>query len=311
MSAGYTWVQWNRHKRVYDAILVGAIAAYLGVFLGVGSLAWTGVHAIGPEVLLIRALGSCAIVLLHVVLCIGPLARLDRRFLPLLYNRRHLGVTTFVLALGHGVVATGYYHGFGVDNPLVSLLSSGTWLGWGGGAAGVRGFPFELLGVVALLVLFLMAATSHDFWLKNLSPRVWKGLHMLVYGAYALLIGHVALGALQADRGVAGPALVGAGLALVTVLHVAAAVREVRRDDASAPAAEPSAMDAAPWLRAVDRGPCGGDGGVGGVEGDRAAAGGGGGRAAAMRGGKGPLRTRRIRGGEARTIALPVRWPSG
>ena len=52
------------------------------------------------ETQLIRALGTCALLLLHVILAIGPLARLDRRFLPLLYNRRHLGVTMFLLALG-------------------------------------------------------------------------------------------------------------------------------------------------------------------------------------------------------------------
>ena len=44
------------------------------------------------------AFGSCAFVMLTVILSIGPLARLDRRFLPLLYNRRHFGVLTFVIA---------------------------------------------------------------------------------------------------------------------------------------------------------------------------------------------------------------------
>lgn len=29
-----------------------------------------------------------------------------------------------------------------------------------------------MLGLLALVILFLMAATSHDFWLKNLSPGV-------------------------------------------------------------------------------------------------------------------------------------------
>ena len=32
---------------------------------------------------------------LTIILSFGPLARLDRRFLPLLYNRRHFGVLTF------------------------------------------------------------------------------------------------------------------------------------------------------------------------------------------------------------------------
>ena len=84
--------------------------------------------------------------------------------------------------------------GFGRFNPLVSLLGTNTAYG------SLAAFPFETLGLLALLVLFLMAATSHDFWQQALSPGVWKGLHMAVYPAYALLVMHVALGALQAER---------------------------------------------------------------------------------------------------------------
>ena len=55
-------------------------------------------------------------------------------------------------------------------------------------------FPFQPLGFVALIILFLMAATSHDFWLANLGPSTWKTLHTLVYFAYGLLIGATILG---------------------------------------------------------------------------------------------------------------------
>ncbi|MEO0404418.1 MAG: T9SS type A sorting domain-containing protein, partial [Bacteroidota bacterium] len=34
----------------------------------------------------------------------------------------------------------------------------------------LAGFPFESLGVLALTIMFLMAATSHDFWNANLGP---------------------------------------------------------------------------------------------------------------------------------------------
>ena len=100
MSAGYRAVLWNRQKRIYDAVLAGGIALYCGTFIGVGAILHPNATA---ETLIIRALGTCAFLLLHIILCIGPLARLDRRFLPMLYNRRHLGVTMFLLALGHGV----------------------------------------------------------------------------------------------------------------------------------------------------------------------------------------------------------------
>ncbi|MGH7243589.1 MAG: Rieske 2Fe-2S domain-containing protein [Phycisphaerales bacterium] len=190
------------------------------------------------EVILIRALGSCAIVLLHVILCIGPLARLDSRFLPILYNRRHLGVITFVVAMAHATLSIGYYHGFGVLNPILSLLTSNT------NFRSLQAFPFEILGLLAILIMSLMAATSHDFWLKNLSASSWKRLHMLVYLAYGLLIGHVALGALQADRGWIGPALMFGGLCIVSGLHFAAGLKENRKDRG----ADKLVVDAGEWI---------------------------------------------------------------
>lgn len=224
MSTGYTTVQWSRHKRVYDAAAASAIGLYLAAFVGATAMMHSGEHALSGPVVLIRATGSCALALLHVILCIGPLARLDRRFLALLYNRRHLGVMTFLVALAHAVMVTGYYHGFGVLNPVLSLLGTNT------DFLSLRGFPFQALGLGALSILFLMASTSHDFWNRNFGPAWWKRLHMLVYLAYALLVGHVALGALQNDRGLLLPLAVAAGVALVVGLHLLAGLRERPRD---------------------------------------------------------------------------------
>src|SRR5512146_1169481 len=98
MSIGYRAAGWNRTKRIYHAILAAGLLVYLGACVGVGSLLHPNATA---ETLLIRGLGTAALLLLHVILCIGPLCRLDRRFLPLLYNRRHLGVLTFGLGLAH------------------------------------------------------------------------------------------------------------------------------------------------------------------------------------------------------------------
>ena len=75
-----------------------------------------------------------------------------------------------------------------------------------------------------------MAATSHDFWLANLTAPVWKALHMLVYVAYGLLVMHVALGILQAETSPLWVGAVAAGLVWVLGLHLASARRE-RRDD--------------------------------------------------------------------------------
>jgi nitrite reductase/ring-hydroxylating ferredoxin subunit/DMSO/TMAO reductase YedYZ heme-binding membrane subunit len=224
MSVGYVAVQWNRHKRIYDRIVASGVAAFLVIFVGAGKLAFTGSEAVSDPILLMRAFGACAFVMLHIILCIGPLARLDRRFLPLLYNRRHLGVATFLVGLVHGILAVGFYHGFGRVNPFVSLLTSNT------NYASLSAFPFQILGAAALVILFLMAATSHDFWLKNLSAATWKRLHMMVYPAYGLLVMHVTLGALQSQRSVWLAALLGLGVLTVVTLHLVTGLREVGRD---------------------------------------------------------------------------------
>jgi len=223
MSVQYGAISWNPQKKVYDLTLVSLLVLYVAVFVGVG--AWQNPSATA-ETLLIRVLGTAAFLLLNVVLCIGPLSRLDRRFLPLLYNRRHLGVTTFLLGLAHGGFALFQFHALGNVNPLVSLFVSNPRYG------SITDFPFQALGFFALIVLFLMAATSHDFWLRNLSAPTWKRLHMLVYVAYGLLVAHVTLGALQSET---SPVLASAlifGVATVLSLHLAAAFREKRIDQA-------------------------------------------------------------------------------
>src|SRR4051812_9813014 len=148
MSVHYQAILWNRQKRIYDLCIAGSGVLYVAGFIGVGAVLDPNATA---ETLTIRAFGTLALLMLHIILCIGPLARLDRRFLPLLYNRRHLGVATFFVGLLHGLVGIGFYHGFGRLNPVVSLVSGNVQY------RSVSGFPFEVLGVGALLILFLMA----------------------------------------------------------------------------------------------------------------------------------------------------------
>src|SRR5215471_9807227 len=121
MSTEYRAISWNRQKKIYDLVLVSLLCTYISVFVGMGT--WRNPTATA-ETLLIRGFGTAAFLLLHVVLCIGPLARLDHRFLPLLYNRRHLGVTTFLMGLAHAGFALLQFHGLGNENPFVSLFAS-------------------------------------------------------------------------------------------------------------------------------------------------------------------------------------------
>ena len=228
MSHHYQAVNWNRQKRVYDGVLGLGVIGSVVLFGAVTLLAHPSATA---ESILIRGFGLTGLLLLHFILVIGPAARLDRRFLPLLYNRRHLGVTLGLLALAHAVLVLIQYHGFGNADPFVSLLTANP--DWNS----LANFPFEPFGIVALVVLVLMAVTSHDYWLSVLTPPVWKRLHMLVYLAYVSLILHVGLGFLQDERSPLYVAVVAAGVVLVGGLHIAAAIRE-RAADQETSAAE-------------------------------------------------------------------------
>ncbi|MEO0974473.1 MAG: Rieske 2Fe-2S domain-containing protein, partial [Pseudomonadota bacterium] len=217
MSEGYAAVGWNAFKRRYDAWIGGGVVLYLVTFILATFATRPEGTDITPLQVLIRAFGSLSFLMLSFVLAIGPLARLSSAFKPLLYNRRHLGVTTFFVALTHALLVLVWYHGFGVIDPLTSLFVSNPRYD------ALAGFPFESLGAVALLVLFAMAATSHDFWNANLGPGLWKALHMGVYLAYALLVAHVALGVLQFEKHPLYVVALSVGVAGVVLLHLAAA----------------------------------------------------------------------------------------
>ena len=217
MSVSYTSILWNRQKKAYDLGILAFVLTFSILF-------FAGHAVLHPnatfETIFIRNFGLLAFFLLHVILVIGPLARLNARFLVILYNRRHLGVTMFVLAAVHGVFSIMNFHALGDMNPLKSVFLSNLRYD------SLVHFPFQVLGFFALITLALMATTSHDFWLKNLGPKVWKTLHMMVYLAYALIILHVVLGALQNEN---SPILFGvvlAGFGLVAGLHLIAAFRE-------------------------------------------------------------------------------------
>jgi len=221
MGANYQAVLWNRQKKIYDLTLLGLVIFYLLCFVGFTSFYQPEVT---PPTLIIRATGTLAIILLHVILLIGPLSRLDKKFLPLLYNRRHLGVTMFLVALVHGGFSILQFHAFGDINPILSVFVSNTHYG------NIMRFPFQTLGLSALVIFFLMASTSHDFWLHNLSPKVWKNLHMMVYLAYSLVVLHVMLGVVQLED---SPWLIGSlaiGMVLIITVHLLSGFQSYKHD---------------------------------------------------------------------------------
>jgi nitrite reductase/ring-hydroxylating ferredoxin subunit/DMSO/TMAO reductase YedYZ heme-binding membrane subunit len=228
MSVGFRAVQWNRRKLVYDAVLLAAVALYVGAHVTLAT--WLDPPKDEPAAIdiAIRAFGTCAFLMLTIILAIGPLARLNPRFLPLLYNRRHFGVLTFFVALVHACLMVQWFSVQGalpdLPNEMLSTSGYGKFIG----------FPFKMLGLAALVVLFLMAATSHDFWLAFLTPPAWKALHMAFYLAYGLVVMHVALGIMQDSRNPIIPAMLIVGFGGVTALHLAAGRRERAKDRAGA-----------------------------------------------------------------------------
>lgn len=210
MSASYKAVGWNRFKKRYDFFLALGVVLFLVVFIAITKRGNPGAF---PPVILMRAFGTAAILLLHVILVIGPLARLNKRWLPFLYNRRHLGVCMFLLAALHGLVAMINHIGGDVF-PILSIFITDA-------GPSVAEFPFQAFGFFALVIFFMMAATSHDFWLANLTAPVWKTLHMLVYVAYAFVMIHVVFGVLQAETSPLYLAFYGIGFLTVAGLHLA------------------------------------------------------------------------------------------
>ena len=229
MSVSYKAVGWTAFKKKHDWLLLIGVVLFLVTFVGLG-LAFH--PTITLEILLMRATAIASITLLHIILIIGPLARRNRLWLPLLYNRRHLGVTMFLLGLIHSVLAIVTYHVGGTTNPFLSIFVSDA-------GTSMSTFPFQAFGFGALLILFVMAATSHDFWLANLTAPVWKTLHMLVYVAYAFLVVHVVFGFLQSETSPVYVALTGIGVVLVCGLHLSAGFKqtdiETPIDDAADP----------------------------------------------------------------------------
>ena len=223
MSVSYTSILWNRQKRRYDVALLAILVSFLILFFGLHAV-WYPQATF--ETVFIRAFGWLALLLLHVILIVGPLARLNPKFLIILYNRRHLGVTMFLMGAIHGVFSIMNFHSLSDTHPIRSVFLSNLRYD------SIGYFPFQVLGFLGLTLLALMAASSHDFWLKNLGVRVWKSLHMMVYVAYALLLMHVLLGGLQNETSpwIFDPLLV--GFILIVGLHLVAGFRELGNDKA-------------------------------------------------------------------------------
>jgi methionine sulfoxide reductase heme-binding subunit len=242
MSISYQGIVWDGRKKKYDLLILAFSLCYLTLF-AVISLLLDPHESI--RTLALRGTATLALLMLHVVLSIGPLTRLNKKFLPMLYNRRHLGVALFCIAAVHGSMVLFRIHTQSHINPLVPMFHQVVQFFSGTGTAVPNEgpvlppgswwrFPFRPVGLSALTLLLLLAATSHDFWQQTFSPRIWKALHMLVYLAYALVVTHVLLGIFQDKLNPAFLTLLLGGFLWLAGLHLTAGFRERRADQRKA-----------------------------------------------------------------------------
>ncbi|HJQ07938.1 MAG TPA: ferric reductase-like transmembrane domain-containing protein [Candidatus Saccharimonadales bacterium] len=122
--------------------------------------------------------GFISVAFLYTALIISPIEKVVGKresVKNLLFARRAIGVSAAYFALLHAAVALwGQFGGFG---GLVLLPDRFVWA--------------LIFGVTALIVLFLMAATSFDKVIKFMTFRKWKWLHRFVYMGSVLIILHV------------------------------------------------------------------------------------------------------------------------
>lgn len=206
-------------KWKFDAVLAAVVAVWF-----FGGRALFGGSDI--DVFLVQASAFLTFLFLSAAIGLGPLARLWRPATRLIYNRRHLGVTTWALAAFHASIVMHYGNNWKPAN-LLEVLPGQT----------VLRIPFTLFGVGAFTVLTAMALTSWDHFLHAWTPPRWKRLHMCVYGAYGLVVVHFTA------RFVGNPPVAWRPLGLLWLvalgiagLHLAAAIKEAR-GDRPAPAA--------------------------------------------------------------------------
>lgn len=163
-------------------LLVAVIAAALL------ALSWQAHNAWAPDMRLWKAFGTVTFGLLWFAVAIGPLARLWRPLTRLVAWRREAGIWFVVVAAVHGyLVWDGWarwdaWRLFGYE--YVPELDQYLRFEPGFGLANV-------MGLVALALGLVLAATSFDKAVSFLGISSWKWLHSLVYAIFAIVALHV------------------------------------------------------------------------------------------------------------------------
>lgn len=136
-----------------------------------------------------RAVGDASLVLVALSFSLGPLARiigLVRRYIAI---RRELGIYACVLAFGHAIIIlVGWVEfdlmrlfGFEMHPMLQTYVMFQQGFGLANG-----------IGIAALVLVLVLAATSSDLAIRKLGAAGWKFIQMGVLPLWWLTVAHVA-----------------------------------------------------------------------------------------------------------------------
>jgi sulfoxide reductase heme-binding subunit YedZ len=178
------------------------IAAHIGALAPLGWLIWDYANnqlGFNPIQEVTLRTGKYALVLLALSLACTPLNTLFG-FRGALKLRRPLGLYAFMYAALHFLIFVGLDYRF--DPTLLREA--------------VFQKRYALIGFVAFLILFALAATSSKAWMKRLG-KTWKRLHRLVYLAGILVVVHF-VWLVKSD--VREPLVYGAIIALLLVARI-------------------------------------------------------------------------------------------
>ncbi|MGZ0212059.1 MAG: ferric reductase-like transmembrane domain-containing protein [Actinomycetales bacterium] len=170
-----SWVMFLRH------VAMAVVTALLVFGFWSTRMEWTA------DMRLWRAIGDAAIVLLFAALALGPAARLSARVGKALSWRRPLGIWAALAALIHSVLIIDGWAQWSVQRFLgfeyLPQLGREVRLEPGFGLA-------NLIGLVAVIWMTVLLATSSDRAVRYLGPAGWKWVQSGAYIVFYLSVLH-------------------------------------------------------------------------------------------------------------------------
>jgi sulfoxide reductase heme-binding subunit YedZ len=195
-----------RRQRRLRLLLKAAV--HTAAWVPLARLGYLGIrHELGanPIEFITRSTGTWTLVILLLTLSVTPLRRLTGwndlgRF------RRTIGLYAFFYACLH----------------LTTYLWLDQFFDWSSIGRDIYKRPFITAGFAAFILLLALALTSSTAAIRLLGPRLWRGLHRLVYAAAILGVIHYYW---LVKRDVTQPLLFAAILALLLAYRIIAATR--------------------------------------------------------------------------------------